>query len=142
MYSALEVAAYIIEYCNNNNYSISNLKLQKLLYFVQAQFLVSKDEPCFPEPIEAWDFGPVVPVVYRKYKAYGSATIPYFGKSISYRINENDRYLVDSIVNVCAKYTASSLVEITHRQDPWVNAYMPYRSNVITNKSIKDFFEQ
>lgn len=60
MYRAEDVAAYIINKQVDDGYPISNLKLQKILYFVQAEFLVSKDEPCFDDVIEAWDFGPVV----------------------------------------------------------------------------------
>lgn len=39
MYRALNIAKYIIRYCNEKNRTISNLKLQKLLYFVQAEFV-------------------------------------------------------------------------------------------------------
>ncbi len=67
MYSAIDVARYIIWYCKRRRYSISNLKLQKILYFVQANFLVSIGTPCFEEEIEAWDFGPVVPEVYHEF---------------------------------------------------------------------------
>ena len=45
MYSALDVARYIIWYCKKQGYSISNLKLPKILYFVQANFLVSIGRP-------------------------------------------------------------------------------------------------
>ena len=68
MYDVLLMAKYIIKYCNKSNLPISNLKLQKLLYFIQAAFLVEKGHACFPDEIEAWDFGPVVPAVYYKYK--------------------------------------------------------------------------
>ena len=64
MYSVLDVAKYVIFYSNEKKYDISNLKLQKILYFIQAEFLVSENEPCFYEEIEAWNFGPVVPEVY------------------------------------------------------------------------------
>lgn len=64
MYSAIDVARYIILYCKEKEYPISNLKLQKLLYSVQAQFLITKRDPAFLEEIEAWDFGPVVPEVF------------------------------------------------------------------------------
>lgn len=77
MYSAYDVAHYIIQKFNEMNKAISNLKLQKVLYFIQAEFLVDINKPCFFEEIEAWDFGPVVPTVYRKYKIYGSANIPF-----------------------------------------------------------------
>lgn len=78
MYHVLDVCRYIINYSNENDYGISNLKLQKILYFVQAFFLISSESknPCFVEKIEAWDLGPVVPEAYHEYKQYGSGDIP------------------------------------------------------------------
>lgn len=55
MYNVLEICSYIINYSNEKEYDISNLKLQKLLYFIQIYFLINNDEPCFEEKIEAWD---------------------------------------------------------------------------------------
>ena len=48
---------------------ISNLKLQKLLYYAQGFHLALYDQPLFPEAIEAWTHGPVVPDLYRHYKS-------------------------------------------------------------------------
>lgn len=53
IYSALEVARHIINYANSNDQLLSNLKLQKLLYFVQAEFLISQGRTCFTDDIEA-----------------------------------------------------------------------------------------
>ncbi len=142
MYSAINVAEYIIMYCNRINKTISNLKLQKILYFVQAEFLVFKDEPCFKERIEAWDFGPVIPEVYHKYKVFGSASIPHVEKEYVSPFKSNDQELIDGIVKDCAKYSASTLVEITHRQTPWQEAYKSYYSTIISNESIKRFFKE
>lgn len=140
MYNACEVARYIIASCNSHKKIISNLKLQKILYFVQAEFLVSKDVPCFSEQIEAWDFGPVVPDVYNKYKVYGGGNIR-LGDNISTGISKDDQELLNGIIDTCVKYSASALVDITHRQTPWRTAYKPKCNCVITNKSIKDFFK-
>ena len=142
MYSALLVAKQIIKYCNSQDYSVSNLKLQKLLYFVQAEFLVSTNNPCFPEEIEAWNFGPVVPVVYRKYKIYGSSSIPYVSNGVIGRISPADQRIIYNIIDECGWYTAAQLVEISHNQTPWIKAYSPYRNNIISKKSIKDFFSE
>ena len=62
-YKVLDVCRHVINYSNEHDYGISNLKLQKVLYFIQAYFLTKKKDhtPCFDEKIEAWDFGPVVP---------------------------------------------------------------------------------
>lgn len=142
-YSALDVAKYIIKHCKEKNLPISNLKLQKLLYFVQAEFLVTKNEPCFDEDIEAWDFGPVVPVVYREYKIFGSANIPCidYDNYETDTISTDDKEIIDGIVDMVSPYSASQLVSITHQQDPWRNVYSPRRNNVITPDSIQKFFE-
>lgn len=143
MYRALDIARYIIERCSSTNKTISNLKLQKILYFVQAEFLVSKNQPCFAEEIQAWDFGPVVPEVYYAYRMFGSANIPCIGKSrVSQMIPPSDKELLNGIIDECAKYSASALVEITHNQTPWIDAYEPNWNNEITRESIKNYFQE
>lgn len=138
MYDVMTVAEYIIYRCNNLQKTISNLKLQKILYFVQAEFLVVKGLPCFQARIEAWDFGPVVPEVYQKYKVYGSTSIPCYGYCFD-PFTHKDKELIDGIVDECANYSAATLVRITHNQDPWKNTYASY-NNIITNESIKSYF--
>lgn len=142
MYDVIDVAKYIILFCKENGYSISNLKLQKLLYFVQAQFLVIKGEPAFLEEIEAWDFGPVVPEVYQYFKIWGSSELPaLLAKGARSKIYTSDQKIIDEILKECAPYSASFLVDITHNQDPWQDAYERYYNNVITRESIKEYFE-
>lgn len=141
MYSVLDIAKYIIYYCKQQGYYISNLKLQKILYFVQAEFLVELHVPCFYEEIEAWDFGPVVPEVYHKYKHFGSSNIiDHTFRRVN--ISRRDRELVEDIVNECSNYSASQLVEFTHNQRPWMDAYQKYCNNIISKESIREYFEE
>lgn len=160
MYSVLDIARYIINYCNDKKMSITHLKLQKILYFVQANFLINgHDEGCFKEDIEAWDFGPVVREVYNEFKCYGNSNIPEIEKYIDFSngiwnaemisvnseiIKESDKELIDDIVNQCKNFTASELVEITHSQTPWVDTFNEGegRNEVISRESIKEFFEE
>lgn len=142
MYAALDVADYIVKYSNENNMPVSNLKLQKLMYFVQAEFLVDVGCPCFLEDIEAWDFGPVVPIVYFKYRVYGSANILFFGINMLDMISYSDKERINVIIRKCARFSASKLVEITHRQTPWLESYSPYCNNIISKDSIRLFFSE
>ena len=142
MYRALDVAKYVIERCNKMGYPISNLKLQKILYFIQAEFLVAFDEQCFQEDIEAWNFGPVVPEVYREYKIYGSASIPYLKEYDGVFINEEHKAVMDEVIDLCAQYTASTLVSITHNQKPWKDSFQRGRNCIISPKAIKEFFSE
>ncbi len=142
MYDALDIAAYVIKQCHKKETTISNLKLQKILYFIQAEFLVKKGVPCFNQAIEAWDFGPVVPEVYHKFKVYGGAAIPFAEEFTHCDISDEDKKLIKIIINVCSKYSAAQLVEITHRQSPWKNAYQKHANIKIKNKDIKKFFAE
>lgn len=54
---------------------ITNLKLNKLLYYAQGAYLARTGRPLFNEQIEAWAYGPVVPSIYRKYKVCGKNPI-------------------------------------------------------------------
>ena len=73
--AALDVAQYIINETLNKGYPVSNLKLQKMLYFVQGVMLVNYGRPAFEDRIEAWQYGPVVPEVYFAYSSYGATPI-------------------------------------------------------------------
>lgn len=74
MYSALNIAKYIIDKCTNDKCPISNLQLQKILYYIQREFL-QQGAKAFSEEIEAWQFGPVVPEVYKQYCGFGAIPI-------------------------------------------------------------------
>lgn len=63
MYRAIELSKYIVSKCIDDGFPISNLQLQKILYYIQRDFL-RIGKPAFPDAIEAWQFGPVVPNVY------------------------------------------------------------------------------
>ena len=156
MYNVLDICRYVINYSNDRGYGITNLKLQKVLYFVQAYFLITTSKQCFKERIEAWDFGPVVPEAYREYKQFGSSNIPsvsYYvevnskdfwnSKVKTYRkevISNRDQNRIDAVVDRLSDYSATDLVEITHNQTPWMDAYVPYRNNEITPQAIKEYF--
>ncbi len=159
MYDVLDVCRYIINYCDRMRYSISNLKLQKILYFVQAYFLVSNDDgyACFRETIEAWDLGPVVPKAYHEFKQYGSSNIPPQSTYVTFDeniwdskieqyddnvIREEDKQSINDVVDSFSKYSANQLVEITHRQRPWYNAYKPHKNVKITNSAIEEYFNE
>ena len=157
-YNVLDVCRYVINYSNKHDYGISNLKLQKVLYFIQAYFLTNKTShtPCFNEKIEAWDFGPVVPEAYHEYKQYGSGDIPTIKSYILFD-NENiwnskrvlcnddvitneDKNLIDKVVDKFSDYSATDLVSLTHRQSPWIDVYVPHQNNEITLDAIRKYF--
>lgn len=151
IYDALEVSRHIINYSNDEGYGITNLKLQKLLYFVQAYFLIKRGKPCFRDDIEAWDFGPVVPSVYREYKRYGA----FFAFSVETYIDPltlkrekfddsvisaEGKKLIDEVIDTFAEYSNSRLTDLVHGQTPWQEAYRSNRIKVITANAMREYF--
>ena len=76
MYDVLAVSQRIINYSHKKEYSITNHKLQCLLYFVQVYFLIELDEVCFEDKIGAWSSGPVILKAYNTFKQHGLTEIP------------------------------------------------------------------
>jgi len=72
---ALDVARYILTKCNKDGQPISNLQFQKMLYYIQYEFLTNYRKPLFDDDFEAWKFGPVIPVVYYEYSHMGAFRI-------------------------------------------------------------------
>lgn len=75
-YRAADVAACIIDYACSLGKPVSNLQLQKLLFFSQCTYLQrTQGDLLFDDPIVAWQYGPVVKSVYRAYSFYGASSI-------------------------------------------------------------------
>lgn len=142
MYDVLTVCRYITRYCYLHNYVLTNLRLQKLLYFIQLLFLITKGQPCFRNRMEAWDLGPVVPDAYHYYKRYGAGIIPGnlgFGHN---DMKKEDKALVDLVLDKLSKYSTYQLVQITHEQAPWHDSYVVYDSNEISLDKLRKFADE
>lgn len=138
-YSALEIAKYVINHEHNNGREITNLRLQKLLYFVQAKILVETGNPCFNDKMEAWAYGPVVPIVYDEYKKFGNLPINESQK-LTEVIDSDIKKYIDEILNYFAATPTFGLVQITHNQTPWIEAKQKGLHSTIEIESIKKYF--
>jgi len=139
-YRALDIAKYIIKHEHDAGRQISNLRLQKLLYFAQAKFLIETGKPCFSDPIMAWEFGPVVTSVYHEYKIFGGLDI--FITPACIELDKDTRERIDNLLEFCVKIPTYKLVDITHSQAPWQNARNNITSSEITIDSIKQYFQK
>ena len=122
MVNAFTVAEWFIAHNNavmlyNSADEISNLKIQKLLYYAQGLSLALLDKKLFPEDIVAWKHGPVVESVYQKYHKYGRRGIDDIPSSPNMEL-EIEILLVNTY-NTFAKYSAWELANLTHKEEPW-----------------------
>lgn len=115
---------------------ISNLKLQKLVYYAQGFHLALFDSPLFEDPIEAWTHGPVVPELYHAYKEYGSDAIPVPSDVDISIYDDETQELLNEVYEVFGQFSAWKLRNMTHDEPPWKNA----DGGVITPESMKEYF--
>lgn len=139
-YSALAVSQYIIDHEWEENKPVSNLRLQKLLYFIQGYFYMCYGHRCFDDKIEAWDFGPVIPNVYREYKVYGSCIIITRKTDLIGTLSKEAKERINEVLEVSRKYSTSKLVDISKKQSPWAKTHSYCFINEITEYKMKEYF--
>lgn len=138
MYTAVEIARYIINRCIRLGKPVSNLQLQKILYYVQGEFMRSTDgEILFEDDIMAWKYGPVVPNVYYAFNNYSSSDINIPQEQIT--LEENEMNVIDPIIDTKSNLNAWKLVEDTHLEFPWRNTYYN-DEEIITREKMQEFF--
>ncbi|MDR1284955.1 MAG: DUF4065 domain-containing protein [Campylobacteraceae bacterium] len=124
--TAMDVAKYAISKCQEDNHPITNLQLQKMLYYIQYFFLVKTEEPLFDDDFEAWKFGPVISNVYYEYRIYGALPIDLDGNKIEFNnINIEDKKLLDYVIEKTRVMYPWRLVEQSHAKGKaWDSVFM------------------
>jgi uncharacterized phage-associated protein len=143
--NASEVANYLVASFRDAGDPLTNLKLQKLLYYAQGWYLAIHDEALFDERIEAWPRGPVVPPVYGSFKhrqwnpIVDDVNKPHLPPEVEAHLKE--------VMDVYGVHGAYYLEKLSHQERPWLDArgdLGPTDScnNVITPEAMKEFFSQ
>ena len=144
-FSASLVAKFFIWKASTEGKTITNKKLQKLLYYAQAWYLALKDRPLFREDIQAWVHGPAIQSIYKKYRKFGY-------ENISEEINPKELKslvkdeLLNEVWKVYGKLDAEYLEALTHNEDPWQLARDGLNSadastKVISHEDMKRYYK-
>lgn len=138
MYSAMTIAKYIINKCVEIGRPVSNLKLQKILYYVQGEYMkYNNGRTLFEDDIEAWQYGPVVPEVYYNYNGFASSNI-ILTSEVDLPLDIKN--IIDPVIKDKSRFNAWTLVEQTHSELPWKKAYIGMDKNVIKKEFLQEYF--
>ncbi len=116
MTTAHDIAAYIL----SKKGCMSVMKLQKLIYYTQAWSLVWDESPLFDNRIEAWANGPVVRDLYEEHK--GRFELSNWPKGNPSSLTAKQQQTVDSVLAFYGDRSAQWLSDLTHREQPWIDA--------------------
>ena len=134
-----DVARYVGLSSTTKGLSISPLKLQKLLYYIQAWFMVfyGRDNTLFRDVPQAWVNGPVYPAIYHIYKNKAANMCDHLDSSVFYNgdaleglamlthalgLNADQFETVESVIMMYGKQSQNQLIWLTHSELPWASA--------------------
>ena len=150
-----DVARYVIEYCISKGTPITQIQLQKIMYYIQAAFLVERNQRCYDEEILNWEYGPVVRKVFDDFRSFGSREIDKVPLKVdiyidddfnttyikteynSNDISETDKSLINKVVEIYREVKPFELVDKTHNELPWKETT---RNSVIPDDLIKEYY--
>jgi uncharacterized phage-associated protein len=144
-YDGRMVANFILDFCEQRGRMVSNLALQKIVYFCHVWSLIFLGRPLIRHKFEAWEFGPVLPYLYRDFKELDQAAIdrrathldPMDGmkKVVEYRFDPDTERLLREVVNFYSRLGVGELVKLSHAKGgPW---YTVWHHGAIINPGMK-----
>jgi len=146
MTSAVAVAQRFLDLAAAEHKALTNMQLQKLVFFAHGVYLAGFNEPLIDEPIRAWDFGPVIPELYERLRHFGRNPVRTELAPELRSVLEHDERADEAIVAVWDAYrnhTAFQLSQITHLPNtPWDKIWnQPNgRYEVIPNAIIQQYY--
>lgn len=134
--SPTKLANFLLFESRERGEVLTNLKLQKLIYYAQAWHMALKDKPLFGEDFEAWIHGPVLPSQYQRFKTYQWR--PITEEVVDGAVSDDalNSFLAE-IIDVFGSETAVALELMTHRETPWLQARGGIAPHLASNTKIE-----
>lgn len=124
---------------NPENNDMTNMKLQKLLYYVQGTCLALYGQRMFVQNIDKWQYGPVVPDVYHTFKENGNQVIHYDDSVDMTSLEQKQIDVIKMVYDYFGQYSAITLMNFTHNESPWNSVEM---SEEITDELLLEYFNK
>jgi uncharacterized phage-associated protein len=129
-YDGRAIANFVLDFCENRNREVTNLSLQKIVYFCHVWSLIELGRPLVKHKFEAWDYGPVLPYLYREFKKFdknpvtnratGIDTLDGRSRIIEYNFDAATTDLLNRVADFYSRMRASDLVSLSHvTGGPW-----------------------
>jgi uncharacterized phage-associated protein len=152
-----EIANLVLDFGERAGVPLTNMTINKVVFFLHAWYLAKTGEPLVSAKIEAWDYGPVFRELYGEFKKFGNKRITSKATRRNVRtmqqevcvgcFSKQDLEFLSPLIEDYAQMSAGKLVELSHvRGGPWDQVYNhPGQSNPgmdISNELIREFFRR
>ncbi len=148
-YDVRQVANLLLDVCDHNEIQITNLALQKLIYFAHAKSLIQLKRPLVLGYFEAWKYGPVHPTAYKAFQEAKEKPITFRATATNHLTGKKKclpcitdretRQLITDIGIQFGKLTPGRLVDISHAKNgPWDYVVNKARTSIALGLRIPD----
>lgn len=157
-YDSRCIANSFLELASEGSVPVTHMKLQKLVYITHGWHLAIYGQPLIRDEVQAWPYGPVIPVLYDEFKGFGGQPVDRFFKKFDFKDgfdwsppmivplveNEEDRVLIKTIYDSYGKLSAIALSDLTHQSgSPWSRVFEQHGAGaVIGNDVIQSHFAE
>jgi uncharacterized phage-associated protein len=156
-YDGKQIANFVLDYCDKKGKRVTNLSLQKIVYFCHVWSLIGLGRPLIRHRFEAWEHGPVLQYVYREFKEFGSEPIegrakkldPHTGGDIvaNYEFDAQTQELLERVIDFYSRLTAGQLVDLSHTpggpwEKVWRHSGRVSPGMLISNEGIVEFYSR
>lgn len=151
------IANFVLDFCESRGRGISNLSLQKIVYFCHVWSLIKLGKPLIKHQFEAWQYGPVLQYLYREFRTFDDLPITSRASRMNtetgnreivpYKFDRDTEELLESVVDFYSQLRAADLVALSHAKGgPWDEVWN-HRGSVnpgmrIEESSITDFYSR
>jgi uncharacterized phage-associated protein len=139
----VNVAEYILWLAKQAGNPVTPMQLIKLVYLCHGWMVGLYSRPLLRENVEAWQYGPVVPSVYRRYKAYGAGFINESPEKPTC-FDTAEESVITQVWKHYGTFSGVQLSTLTHQSGtPWDITWKSRgRSGVISNDLIEQHYKQ
>lgn len=143
-YKSLAVANYLLDKAKKKGDTLTPMQIIKLAYIAHGWMLGKYSTALLLEPVEAWQYGPVIPSIYNAVRRFRSSPIDYIEGYSEYapiKFTDKEKEIMDIVYNKYAKYDGLVLSSATHQpQSPWSQVPVNYPALSISNDLIEHFY--
>ncbi len=151
MYKAVDIAIALLEEAQKRGLQLTQMQLQKLVYVAHGLSLATRDLPMIQENVNAWQYGPVIPEVYHRFKNYGNQNIDFYSlpeANYPRMVDVESQNIIATTLDNFGQLSGGQLSEMSHRVgSPWHSVWYDgcgheIRGAIINNDLIRQHYQQ
>ncbi|VEI57654.1 Uncharacterized phage-associated protein [Pasteurella multocida] len=142
-YSSLSVANAFIELAENEGRAVTNMQLQKLVFFAHGYTLAFLNRPLTNDTVKAWTFGPVYSLLYNSLRHFGKLPVREILPGIPDVQDGEEAQIIKSVWNAYKHHTAYQLSDISHNVgSPWHQVWNSNKFEEIPDNITRDYYRR